>query len=41
VIGQFDELLPGDVALGGIGAEIVIIGDAVAGVEIGHAGPDG
>ena len=38
VVGQLDELLPGDVALGRIGAEVVVVGHAVAGMEIRHAG---
>ena len=40
MVGQFDELFPRDVALTGVGAKIVVIGDAVAWVEIGDARPD-
>ena len=40
MVGQLDQFLPGNVAFRGIGAEIVIIGDAIAGMKIGHAGPD-
>ena len=40
VVGQLDQLVPGNVALGGIAAEIEIVGDAVAGMKIGDAGPD-
>src|ERR1700756_5030681 len=38
VVGQLDQLLPGNVALGRIGAEVVIVGDAIAGMEMRHAG---
>jgi hypothetical protein len=38
--GSLTSFSQGNVALGGVGAEIVIIGDAVAGMKIGHAGPD-
>src|SRR6516165_4806398 len=38
VVGQLDQLLPGDVALGRIGTEVVVVGDAIAGVEMRHAG---
>ena len=40
VVGQLDQFFPGNVALAGVAAEIEIIGDAVAGVKIGHAGPN-
>ncbi|GAA0004361.1 hypothetical protein BRDID11002_43630 [Bradyrhizobium diazoefficiens] len=40
VVGQLDQLLPGDIALAGIGAEIVVVGDAVARMEIRDARPD-
>ena len=40
VVGQLDQLVGGDDALGGVAAEVEIIGDAVAGMEIGDAGPD-
>ena len=40
VIRQLDQPFPGDVALAGIGAEIGIVGDAVARMKIGHARSD-
>ena len=38
--GSLTSLSAGNVALGGVAAEIEVIGDAVAGMEIGHARPD-
>src|SRR5579863_2521846 len=38
VIGQLDELFRGNVALARISAEVEVIGNAVAGVKIRHAG---
>ena len=40
MVGQLDQFVRRDVPLAGIAAEIEIIGDAVAGMKIGHAGPD-
>ena len=41
VVGQFDELVGGDHPFGGVAAEIEVVGDAIAEVEIRDAGPDG
>ena len=37
MVGQFDQFLRRDIPFAGIAAEIEIIGDAVAGMKIGHA----
>ncbi len=40
MVGQFYELVGRNVPFARIAAEIEIIGDAVAGVKVGHAGPN-
>ena len=40
VVGQFDEFLGGNLTLRGVAAEIEIVGDAIAGMEVDDAGTD-